>query len=434
MAKAYDPPEKLAREEIVELSRSGLARTDIPMTVTEHITRVSVANYAWDVAAVTYQPEDPGRIVRDADGKRAGLFLLHGGSHDFRSLDGIARHLAGKYGYKVVSMTYPGQVNFDAPDRSWPGETIYDDRTARTPIWTRDSRVGPDEYELIADKSQPDLRARHGTMYFLRAREGSEFYYRLAAAPMAYEAALTEVITEAFPAVEYSVYLHGHSTGGPQVHYMLQRIPNAAGLIGIESSPFGEVFAQMLSYRWRFDFNYMTVRTWRDIARYRGKELTEAELRNLPLAIESVFEDWDAVKNRPNIKFQDLVQFAADEQLAAAARVTATRLGYSAAQTGELVATYLSYPRPLSGPGVKPVPPLLYGITIGSADHLPDRYYNILLPYLSRLTPAPKAHVVRYETGVHSYWAAEADLPLGPGGAATEIWHRAITSGYYTAS
>jgi hypothetical protein len=75
-----------------------------------------------------------------------------------------------------------------------------------------------------------------------------------------------------FPPGEYSIYVHGHSTGGPFVHQLLQRVENVAGLAGTETSPWGAIFSRMQGQRWQFPFNYLSVRTWRDLARYRGPE------------------------------------------------------------------------------------------------------------------------------------------------------------------
>ena len=54
---------------------------------------------------------------------------------------------------------------------------------------------------------------------------------------------------------------------------LLQRVENVVGLIGTESSPFGAIFSEMLEHdRGTIPFNYLTVRTWRDIARYAAPE------------------------------------------------------------------------------------------------------------------------------------------------------------------
>ena len=328
-------------------------------------------------------------------------------------------------------MTFPGQLYLPDPSRRWPGDTLRPDGTARTPIWKDGELIGPDEYDLLQERSDPVLRARHGTVFLARAKEGTTFYHRLAAAPMAMEEAMKAVCARNFPVGEYSVYVHGHSTGGPHVHMLLQRVENVAGLVGAESSPFGQIFSRMLNFRWNFAFNYMTVRTWRDIARYRGNEVPLEAVRRLPWLMEDVLEAWEATTHKPNIKFQDLVQFDSADELEHAARAAAARLGLSAAETASLVERYRAYPRPLTGPRARPIPPLLYSITIGSMDHRPERYRDILLPALGGLDPAPKRSLTVFHAGVHDYDKAEPDLPLGVAPAIADLWNAAILQGFY---
>src|SRR6478736_1706047 len=270
----WEPAAEYSRDQIVAASNAVLARPDLPLDVREDIHRLNLLGYDWDVGGKVYQPRDPVRLARGADGRKAGLFLLHGGAGDHRSTEPLALLLASKFGFRVATMTYPGQLYFPDPSRRWPGDTLRPDGTARAPVWTVESgEVPPDQYELITDRSDPVMRARHGTLYFLRAKEGSEFYYRLAAAPRVMEEAIRTVLAHNFPAGdgEWSVYLHGHSTGGPHVHMMLQRVENVAGLIGTETTPFGHLYSRIRNnFRWPYSFNRMTVRTWRDLARYAG--------------------------------------------------------------------------------------------------------------------------------------------------------------------
>lgn len=427
----WEPPAEISRAQIVQASERVLGLPDLPLELKEDIFRLHILGFDWDIGGKVYAPRDSARVAIGADGKKAGIFLLHGGAGDHRVMEPLALLLAGKFGYHVATLTYPGQLYLLDSSRAWPGDTINPDGTARTPIWQVERTITSDQYELIEEKSDPKLRARHGTFFLLRAKEGTEFYFRLAACPMVYEEAMKAVCHRNFPADEYSVYVHGHSTGGPQVHSLLQRMDNIAGLVGTESSPFGYIFSRMLGYTWPFPFNYMTLRTWRDKARYRGPEAGPDGCWRLPQLMEEVFEEWEATKHLPQIKFQDLVQFGAFDALEEAARVTARRLSMSAEETQALVQRYRSYPRELSGPGVKPVPPLLYGITIGSMDHRPERYRNILLPALAAMNPPPKARLVIFQAGVHTYLKPEPDLPQGVGPAMVQLWHQAITGGYY---
>jgi poly(3-hydroxybutyrate) depolymerase len=422
----------VSREAIIATSDDVLARPDLPLRAREDIFRIRVLELDWDIGGMVYEPQDASRIPLGADGKKAGVFLLHGGAGDHRDMDPLARLLAAKFGFKVASMTYPGQLYLPDPSRAWPGDTLRPDGTARTPIWKDGELIGQDQYDLVQERSDPVLRARHGTVFLARAKEGTTFYDRLAAAPMAMEEAMKAVCARNFPIGEYSVYVHGHSTGGPHVHMLLQRVENVAGLVGAESSPFGQIFTRMLDFRWKFPFNAMTVRTWRDIARYRGNEVPLEAVRRLPWLMEDVLDEWEAIKHKPNIKFQDLVQFAALDQLEHAARAAAKRLGLSSADTRDLVERYRAYPAPLAGAHARPIPPLLYSITIGSMDHRPERYRNILLPALGELDPAPKRSLTLFHAGVHDYDRAEPDLPLGAAPAIAELWDTAIRGGFYS--
>jgi hypothetical protein len=434
LTATWEPAAEYSKEEIVETSNAVLARPDLPFVEREDVFRLTMLGYDWDIGGKVYEPADPTQQVVGPDGKKAGIYLLHGGAGDFRTQEPMARLLAGKFGYKVATMSYVGQHYFPDPSRRWPGDTLYGNGQARSPVWTVDSgEVPPDQYELLEDRSDPVLYARHGTLFFLRAKEGSEFYYRLACGPRVTEEAIKTVLARNFPVGEWSIYMHGHSTGGPQVHMMLQRVENIVGLVGTESSPYGMYFSKMLKYRWPYPFNYMTVRTWRDRARYTGPELGIECSQRLPVVIEEILEDWEQRKHLANIKFQDLIQFAAWEQLEEAARVTAKRLELNEQETETLVQRYLGYPKPLSGPGVKPVPTLLYGVTEHTMDHRPERYKNILLPALGELDPAPKRRLVEWRTGVHSYMRPEPELPMGVGPAIANMWNEAIKGGYYLA-
>ena len=119
--------------------------------------------------------------------------------------------------------------------------------------------------------------------------------------------------------------------------------------------------------------------------------------------------------------------------LAEAARVTAKRLGLGPDATEALVQRYHDLTRERSGPGVKPLPPLLYAIAQGSRDHTLQRYREVVLPTLAAIDPPPKARVVQFQAGVHGYEKAEPDLPRGLLPAILKLWDDAIKNGYYLA-
>ncbi|MFI5267652.1 MAG: hypothetical protein ACHQ7M_09785 [Chloroflexota bacterium] len=427
----WEPPAEVSRQDIVRSSDEVLSRSDLDLDVREEIFRISVLGLDWDIGGNVYQPRDPARVPRGADGRKIGAFLLHGGGGDHRGMEPLALLLAAKLGWKVATMSYPGQLYLSDASHDWPGDTINPDGTARTPIYLRERPITPDQYDLVQDRSDQTFRAKYGTLMFLKAKEGSDFYDRLAAWPAAFEEGMRAICGREFPAAEFSIYVHGHSTGGPFVHALLQRVENVAGLIGMESSPFGAIFSRMLNQGWLWPFNYITVRTWRDVARYAGPEAGAEGMQRLPWLMEDVFAAWEQGKQRPNIKAQHTVQFAAFDTLESAARYNAHRLRLNSEEAEALVQRFHGYPRELSGAGAKPVPPLLYGLAKGSRDHTPERYRDILLPALAAMEPAPKARLVQFGSGVHGYMKPEEGLPKGIGPAIAQLWQQAIDEGYY---
>src|SRR5258705_12378822 len=96
----------------------------------------------------------------------------------------------------------------------------------RTPIWKQGELIGPDQYEVVKD---PTKRNRYGTRTLAKAKPETIFWYRMAAWPAAFEAGMIEACQRHFPVGEFSVYGQGHSTGGPFICMLSQRIPNMAG-------------------------------------------------------------------------------------------------------------------------------------------------------------------------------------------------------------
>lgn len=427
----WEPPTELTHEEIVAISDQVLARTDMPYTAREEIFRIRVADLNWDIATAVFTPEDPATAPRDHSGRMAGIFLLHGGGSDHRDIEPLARLLAGKFGFKVATMTYPGHYYLLDESRNWPGDTINPDGTVRTPLWCTDAPITPDQYDLVYDRSDEALRAKYGSLPFAVAREGSEFYARMGAWPWAFEEAMKAVCRRNFPVQQYAIYAHGHSTGGPFIHMLLQRVANIAGLVGAETSPFGAINSEVNQQGWPFPFHYLNVRSWRDIARYAGHEAGPDGFRRLPWVMEDVLETWEKRKHAPGFKAQHFITYAAESALAQGARVTAARMGLDPQATEALVEQYIGYTRPLEGPGVKPLPPLMYIINKNSRDHKYDKYTKGFLPTLARRVPGVKARLVYFHTGVHNYGKAEPGLPRGVTPAMGELWQTAITQGYY---
>ena len=106
----------------------------------------------------------------------------------------------------------------------------------------------------------------------------------------------------------------------------LQRIGNVRGLIGMETSSFGIIKKKLDppgAGGEQFPFNYLTVKTWRDTARYMVSGSGDMAKRHLPLLMEQVSGDWEMRTDDPGFKSEQFIQFAGDEALTAAANVVA---------------------------------------------------------------------------------------------------------------
>jgi len=434
LAADWNPPSEVSREKILADSKTVLARPDIPLKIREEIFRIRVLEMDWDMGAMVYEPEDPAQIPVGPDGKKLGAYLLHGGSGDHRSKDDVARLLAGKFGFKVVSMTYPGRLYLPDPSRDWPGDTISPDGAVRTPIWNRDKPITRDQYEVVEDKS---MMERYGTTIMACAREGTEFHDRMAAWPMAFEEAGRDLMTRHMPAGEYTIYMHGHSTGGPFAFMLTQRVDNIGGIIGMESSPFGYIYARQVNQSWHLPFNCLKIRTWRDVARYAGPEALESEgpeaLLHLPMLMEQVFESWAKESNttQPLFKAEYPVHLNGVEALGSAAQAVARRLAMTSRETDQLVRHFKNYTRELSGEGDRPFPPAILGMAKTSKDHTLEIYQKVVLPMFAAMKPTPKVRLVRFGAGVHSYSRPEPELPMGVAPAVAQLWYQAIMEGYF---
>ena len=429
----WNPPSRLSRQEIVETSQKILAMPDIPIHAEEEISRIRVLEMDWDIAVMVYEPQDSSRIPVGPDGKKVGVFIIHGGGGDHRSKDGLARLIAGKFGFKVASMSYPGYLYLLNESHDWPGEPVNPDGTLRVPMWNKDQPITPDQYEHVQDTSMMD---RYGTLQLACAKEGTDFFDRMAAFPVVFEETGKALMGQHLPEDEYSIYIHGHSTGGPFSFMLTQRVPNIVGVLGMENSPFGYIYSQLIGGRtWNLPFNCLSEFTWRITAMYAGSEALDNEggdaLMHLPKLMEQVLESYQRGTTGPRFKAEYPVHLNGVESLIAAARATAERLDLNSEETAELVRRYRGYPRELSGPGVKPVPPVLFSIAQKSKDHTYEGYTQIVLPMFTAMNPEPKVHLVPFEAGVHSYSRAEPDLPMGLAPAMVQLWHDAIMGGYY---
>ncbi|MDX1499583.1 MAG: hypothetical protein R3176_06785 [Woeseiaceae bacterium] len=456
---AYDPPAEVALEDIRAASEELLSRPDIPVKGgeqgwVEDIIRIEVAGMEWDLGMSVHEPVDPDAIAVGGDGNKIGIFLLHGGSGDFKSMHRQARILSQKLGYKVVSMSYPGRHAFHTESRDWPGDNVNEDGSVRTPIWKRGEHITADQYDVIFDRSQ---RPRYGTRRLAKAKPGTLFYHRMAAWPLALEAGGVAAMQKHFPADEYSIYVHGHSTGGPLVNMLSQRVDNVAGILAIENSPFGYIYRAQAAWGGQlgkigdFDlvqeakllpsrsdpFDELYIRSWRDSARYVGPELLGKEgpeaLMRLPMIMEDILAGWERSRKRPQFKAEYVITHGIEDSLTNAARVTAKRLGYDEEETQALVEHYVGLTQELSGPGVKPVPPVMFQISAFSRDHSKEVYEAITIPMYKAMSPAPKTSFTQFMAGKHGYMARDEELglPYGIGPAVFKQWDQAIRSGWF---
>ena len=222
----------------------------------------------------------------------------------------------------------------------------------------------------------------------------------------------------------------------------------------VENSPFGYIQEQARLYtgnmeraakdlpaqtiedvRWTSRFDDLSIRTWREEARYAGPQAAMLEgtnaLMRLPALMEDVLASWEEAKIQASFKCEYLVTRNIRSSLEAAAAATSARLGLDSADTAALIARYVGLTGELHGSGVKPVPPTLFGITKASRDHPPEVYRDVILPMYEQMEPAPKTALTQFEAGVHEYTKAEPDLPMGVAPSVITGWHQAVINGFF---
>ena len=75
----WEPQSAFSREDIVKTSEEVLAMPNIPLDIEEDILRINVLRMDWDVGGMVYQPKDSSKIPVGPDGKKVGVFVIHGG-------------------------------------------------------------------------------------------------------------------------------------------------------------------------------------------------------------------------------------------------------------------------------------------------------------------------------------------------------------------
>lgn len=450
MADSWRPPSFVPRQQVISESRALLDAPGTELIETEDVFRIACVGMEWDIGVVAYEPVNEDLVARTPGGKKVGVFLLHGGSQDYRSMEPFARLIASKLRYKVVSMTYPGRLFLDAQDRMWPGDTIRPDGSVRTPIWQHGEHIDREQYTIVEDTS---MRHRYGTRTLAKAKLGTPFHARLAGWPAAFEQGMKQACARHF-GEDTSVLVHGHSTGGPFVSLLSQRVPNVVGVLALENSPFGYIQERSRAFtgnlervatgqgeksldEWRRTdpFDELSIRTWREEARYVGPQTATLEgaagLMRLPELIEEIMSAWDANKIQASFKCEYPITRNIGESLRAAALATADRLDLASGATAELVEQYLAMTRELAGDGVKPVPPTLFAITEASRDHPEEVYHKVILPAYAAMIPAPRTALTKFGAGVHEYTRFEPELPLGVAPSVITGWRAAVDNGFF---
>jgi hypothetical protein len=448
----WEPKPTYSAADVIEMDRQTRGLPDIEIVEREDVFRIRTLGLDWDIGVYVTEPADQSRAARGPDGKKIGFLLLHGGDGDFKSCSTLARLIAGKFGSRAVSMTFPGRLYLNDPARDWPSDTIRADGSVRTPIWLAGETIERDEYDVIIDET-PMNRLRYGRRTLARAKPGTTFWHRMAAWPAAFEDGMIEACRRHFPEDEFSIFTHGHSTGGAFSAYIVQRVPNIAGQTEIETAPLG--YINEVKHDWsgalgkicdydrvkieaarRTDpFNELYIRTWRDLARYFGPEALGKEgptaLMRLPWLMEEVLDAWGKDRARPSFKAEYTITHNIVASLDAAARAVAERMGMDDAQTHALAQRFRGYCHYDTRPGAKPVTPILYVNSGYSRDNSPEAFSEIILPMLAQLNPAPRVRVTQLQAGTHIYYRPEPDLPLGLAPTAAKLWHDAIHGGFF---
>src|SRR5438552_18251284 len=104
-ASTWQPPVTWSREQVIATSDAVLGKPAGEVNETEDIFRLSALGLDWDIGVRVYEPA--ATIARGADGRSVGIFLLHGGAGDYKSMEKFARIFAEKFAFKVVTMTFP---------------------------------------------------------------------------------------------------------------------------------------------------------------------------------------------------------------------------------------------------------------------------------------------------------------------------------------
>ena len=106
MSASWEPASIVSREEVLKLHQEVASRPSFTTRIYEDVFRIQALEMDWDIGVTIYEPQDSATIPTGPDGKKVGIFLLHGGVSDYKSVERVAQTLAEKFGIKVVSMTF----------------------------------------------------------------------------------------------------------------------------------------------------------------------------------------------------------------------------------------------------------------------------------------------------------------------------------------
>ncbi len=93
---SWEPPAVVSFDEVLKLNDEVTAKAGAPIDISEDIFRIHELAMDWDIGVIRYAPSDQSRIPTGPDGKKVGIFLLHGGVSDFKSVQRIAQTFTGE--------------------------------------------------------------------------------------------------------------------------------------------------------------------------------------------------------------------------------------------------------------------------------------------------------------------------------------------------
>ena len=133
----WRPAPMFSREEVLSASDAVLAMPRGRVRESEDIFRIQELGLDWDIGVYVYTPE--GDIARGADGKKIGIFLLHGGAGDYKSMERFALLFAERFatddGLAKLVPVQP-MAPAEVPDGEYPiSVTLYTDPNGQHPLW-----------------------------------------------------------------------------------------------------------------------------------------------------------------------------------------------------------------------------------------------------------------------------------------------------------